>query len=55
MLLGATPGLPPPACSPTAELWETRATREKPDRTAGPAAARTRREPGAHTARSRHV
>ena len=55
MLLGATPGMPPPARGPTAELWETRARRERPDRTAGPAGARTRRAPGAHTARSRHA
>ena len=43
--------MPPPARGPTAELWETRARRERPDRTAGPASARTRRAPGVHTAR----
>ena len=50
--LGATPGVPPPARGPTAELWETRARRERPDRPAPRVhAARTRRAHGA----PRHV
>ena len=46
------PGVPPPARGPTAELWETRARRERPDRPAPRAhAAHTRRAHGA----PRHV